>query len=254
MFRERPLTWLFILATVVVDLAMFFGGRGTVFEGIVVGQVAAIAIWAAIGHSHRLTRGSLLVVAVGILAYLPGFRSFQSYSRMLTFMAAFALAVAATSLGFVWLRRRIRIRFDGDHEQTPLKVPLIEFFGWTIVVAIASFGARHMDVQFLERVQHFFPVYLLTYAIVPLALVLFDSRFRMLHLLKAVLLVYGAYWMGTHFLGRGSWYGLKMASLTMYLTAWLLVRSIEYDQPKSVEETVETEEPNGEIKLFDADE
>jgi hypothetical protein len=36
------------------------------------------------------------------------------------------------------------------------------------------------------------------------------------------------------------------------LSAWLLVRSIEYDQLKTAEEDPDSEEQNGEIKLFDA--
>ena len=235
---------------------MFFGGRGPVFEGILVGQIATIAVWAAIGDSHRLTRGSLLVVAIGVLAVLPEYRSLATYSRTLTFMAAYALVVVFTSLVVVWLRNHVRIRFDRDHERAPLRVPLIEFFGWTIVVAIASFGARYMNVDTLERVHQYFIVYLLTYAIVPLALILFDSRFRKMHLVKAVLFLCGVYWMGAYFYGRGPSYGIKMACVAAYLTAWLLVRSIEYDQLKTAEEGTDNdaeEQADCEIKLFDAE-
>lgn len=256
MIRDRPLTWLFLLASIVVDLAMFFGGQGPVFEGILVGQVAAVAIWAAIGCSHRLTRGSLLVVAVGVLATLAGYRNLAAYSRALTFMAAYALVVVLTSLVVVWLRTQVRIRFDGDRKKAPLKVPLIEFFGWTIVVAIASFGARTMNVDILEGVLRFFPVYLLTYAIAPLALVLFDSRFRMLHLVKAVLFIGGVYLIAAFFLDGFKARFVVVTSVAAYLTTWLLVRSIEYDQlKKSAEDSEEdTNEQNGEsIKLFDVD-
>lgn len=250
MFRDRPLTWLFILASIAVDSVMFFSGPRAVFEGILVGQIAAVAIWAAIGQSHRLTRGSLLVVAVGVLAILPS-SSFEDYSAWLAFIAAYALVVVVTSLVLVWLRNQARIRFEGDYKKAPLKVPLIEFFGWAIVVAIASFGARDMDVEVLEGMLGEPLVALPIYAVPPLALILFDSRFHMLHLAKAVLFVGGVY-LTASFLQDEEDFVVLMASLTAYLTAWLLVRSIEYDQLKTAEEDPDSEEQNGEIKLFDA--
>lgn len=250
MFRGRPLHWLFLLASIAIDLAMYFGGKGLIFEGLIVGQVAALGIWAALGQAYRLTRGSLLVVGIAILALLPGYRSLYTYPRNLTFMGAYALAVVITSLLVAWLRKRVRVRFAGEAEQSPLKVPLIEFFGWTIIVAVASFGARHMDLDALHRVTQQLPVYLLTYAIVPLALILFDSRFRPLHLAKALLFLCGVYWIGAYFLGRGPWYSLKMTTVAAYLTAWMLVRSIEYDQIKTVTEESEQQEDES-VKLFE---
>ena len=250
MFRDRPLTWLFILASIAVDSVMFFSGPRAVFEGILVGQIAAVAIWAAIGQSHRLTRGSLLVVAVGVLAIVP-YRSFDLYSHTLTFMAAYALVIVVTSLFIVWLRNQVRIRFDGEREEAPLKIPLIEFFGWTIVVAIASLGARYMNVESLERVPRSLPGYLMAYAVAPLALILFDSRFRIAHLVKAVLFVGGVYLTISYLIPNGQ-FEVEVTSAAAYLSAWLLVRSIEYDQLKTAEEDPDSEEQNGEIKLFDA--
>ncbi len=251
MFRDRPLTWLFILATVVVDLTMFFGGGGAIFNGILVGQVAATAIWAAIGHSHRLTRGSLLVVTVGVLAILP---VNGIYENVLTFMASYALVIVATSSVVVWLRNRILVRLNGDREKAPLKVPLIEFFGWTIVVAVASFGARYIEIdRCLESVLHFPFTFLLLYAVAPVGLLMFDSRYCPLHLVKAVLFVGGVYLVATSLESVGQIDVVEwVPSVATYLTAWLLVRSIEYDQLKTAEEDPDSEEQNGEIKLFDA--
>ena len=232
---------------------MCLGVRGPVFEGVVVGQVATIAVWAATGQSYRLTRGSLLVVGVGVLALLSGARSPKVYSRTLTLMAAYVLVVVVTTLAIVWLRSRLRSRFGNDPSKTPLQVPLIEFFGWTIVVAIISFGARYMDVQFLERVQHLFPVYLLTYAIVPLALILFESKFRFLQLISAALFLAVVYWMGTHFFGRGPWYGLKVVSTAGYLTAWLLMRNIEQDQLCAAVEGESSGQTADETELLDSE-
>jgi hypothetical protein len=166
-------------------------------------------------------------------------------------MAAYALVVVVTSLAIVWLRAQVRIRFAGDRETAPLKIPLIEFFGWTIVVAIASFGARHMNLSVLKVVTQSPSQSLLLYAVPPLALILFDSRFRMPHLAKAVLFVGGVY-LTASFLQDGAEFAICMASQAAYLTAWLLVRSFEYDQLKTAEEDEDSEEQIGEIELFDA--
>ena len=249
MFRDRPLTWLFILATVVVDLALFYGGKEPVFEGIVVGQVAAVAIWTVVGHSHRLTRGSLLVVAVGVLAILP---VSGNYEVALTFMASYSIVIVATSSVVVWLRDRVLTRLNGDREKAPLKVPLIEFFGWTIVVAVASFGARYIETdRFLEIVLQFPFTFLLLYAVAPVGLLMFDSTYCPLHLVKAVLFVGGVYLTISYLIPNGQ-FEVEVTSVAAYLTAWLLVRSIEYDQLKTAEEDPDSEEQNGEIKLFDA--
>jgi hypothetical protein len=241
MFRERPLTWLFILATVVVDLALNFGGQRWVFHGILFGQVAAIAIWAAVGHWHRLARGSLLVVAVGFLAYFPGPKPFEYYSKTLTFAAAHALLVVATSLVIVWLQNQVGNRFEGDRNRTPFRVPLIEFFGWTIVVAIASFGARLMYFGDLEVVLRSPSRYMLIYAVAPLALILFYSRFRPVYLVKAILFV-GCTYLAASFLLSDERFVIDVTISAAYLTAWLLVRSIEYDQLKTSAENEDSTE------------
>jgi hypothetical protein len=239
MLRERPLTWLFILATVVVDLALSVGRQRPVFSGILMGQVAAIAIWAVVGQSHRLTRGSLLVVAVGVLAILP--EHLSVYSSTLTLMAAYALVWVATTLVVVWLRNQVRNRFEGNREKAPLRVPLIEFFGWTIVVAIASFGARYMNFDVWRAVPQDSTFYTLVYAIPPIALILFDSRFRSLHLVKAVLFIGGVFLTVSVLLSEIH-FGVIVTISAVYLTAWLLVRSIEYDQLKTAAENDDSTE------------
>jgi hypothetical protein len=248
MLRERPLTWLFILATVVVDLAISVTREEPISGGVLIGQVAAIAIWTVIGHPHRLIRGSLLVVAVGGLAALT--EGFVNYSRSLAFMAAYAVAMVSTSLIVVWLRNQVRIRFNCDPPPAPLRVPLIELFGWTIVVAVASFGARYMEPSFWKEVLRVPSPYLLLYAISPMSLLLFDSRFRTLHLVKAALFIGGVYLASSFLSSRLSQRDIPevITGVAAYLTIWLLVRSIEYDQIKTSEEEV------GKTKLFDADE
>ena len=50
-----------------------------------------------------------------------------------------------------FIRYRLRDKSADDIPIDRWRVPLIEFFGWTTVVAIISFGARHMDFDFLRN-------------------------------------------------------------------------------------------------------
>jgi hypothetical protein len=242
MFRERPLTWLFILATVVVDLALPVTWEGSpILVGAVIGQIAAVSIWTVIGHPHRLIRGSLIVVAFGALA-LMGHPSPSLSSRALSFAAVYSPIVVLTSLVIVWLRNKIRFRFNEALSPAPLRIPLIELFGWTIVVAIASLGVRQVEPSFFDTMLRSPSRNLVVFSVAPIALFLFDVRYRPSHLVKAVLFVGGMY-----MLQRSHISALETASLAAYLTAWLLVRSIEYDNLKTAEE-------NDDATELDADE
>ncbi len=159
MFRDRPLTWLFIAATIAVDLVLMVmaeGDRGFIF-GVqiffVFGQLSALAIWSVRGQLHRLARASCLVVATGLLTSLISVNGELSKSIFLTLCSGFVgWTVFVTLVGDII---RIRLQRKGESESPPHRwqVPLIEFFGWTTVVAIISFGASHMDLVVFQRLQ-----------------------------------------------------------------------------------------------------
>jgi len=155
MFRDQPLTGLFIAATIAVDLVLMTveSDQGIISSakmGLVLGQLAALAIWSVRGRLNRLARISYLILATGLLTYLiDGIP--DSKPIWLAFNAGYVLwTISVTLVGDI-IRYRLGEKAAGNNSSQHWQVPLIEFFGWTTVVAIISFGARHMDFAFLRQ-------------------------------------------------------------------------------------------------------
>lgn len=142
-FRERPLTWLFWMATACISLAGFArAGHSAWFGMFLEGVLLVLSAWAAIGRAHRLARGAVLVCAPLPLAAVA-----HSYGRaadeaawvlgvaMAYGLTAFATAgMAAWGLA-IWSHQRppaVRWRFS-----------VIELMGWMIVVAIGSWAVSY---------------------------------------------------------------------------------------------------------------
>lgn len=250
--NTRLLTGLFLTASVVVDLVLLASSMANqdsslhyaLLEGIVLGQVGALAIWTVTGRVHRLARGACLVLATGVLAFITVHQRTWYFKGWLTLLAVYAVLVMAAA-GLIALARRAVQRKVERHET--LQAPLIELFGWTIVVAIASFGTRFMDARVLE---HGLSKLLTTTAIVAIPVVaelLYRPKFHPLHLLRWLLIVGGAYALGLYLADRRR-LEIVLATQAAYLAAWMIVRSVESDyqdaetaEPDSAEDTAESE-------------
>jgi len=249
MLRDRLLTWLFITASVVVDLVLLAAARVSLdtfryhamLEGIALGQVGALAIWTITGQTHRLARGACLVVATGLLAVITIRDETWYFHRWLALLAVYAVIVMAV-VGLISLvGHAIR---NKRQLQEALRVPLMELFGWTIVVAIASFGARFMDFQVLERGLSKTSTTLAMLAVPVVAELLFRSQFQPLHWLKWLLFVGGAYAVG-YYLANRRLLAIVLATQATYLAVWMVVRSLESDAPSTDEPEDRDSEEDG---------
>jgi len=155
MFRDRPLIWLFIAATIAVDLVLMVvesdqGFISSMKIGLVLGQLAALAIWSVRGQMNRLGRISCLLLVTALLTYLidaiPDLKP-----NWLAFNSGYVAWIISVALIGDFVRFLLRKKTGVDRPANPWQVPLIEFFGWTTVVAIISFGARHMDFAFFRQ-------------------------------------------------------------------------------------------------------
>jgi hypothetical protein len=193
MRRDHLLIWLFIAASVVVDLALMVGPNRSgdtlaVLKGLVLGQVAELAIWAARGQAHRLARGATLVCATTGLALVTAAAIRLPMAEWLAQLSAMALAVLLTALVVDGLLNRRRAAEQGV-QQKNLQFPLIELFGWTIVVAVVSFAGRHMIFDFLRRSPYTWRT-VAAYLLVPLTVAaLSTDRLRLPVWLKQALVV-----------------------------------------------------------------
>jgi hypothetical protein len=237
MFRDRLLTWLFITASVVVDLALLAAVMASpnphryeaLQEGLAAGQVGALAIWAITGSAHRLARVAGLVISTGLLTLLVVGQEIERFGEPLVLLAIYA-AIVLAAVGVIAACRRA---FSGKRESVreTFQVSLIEMFGWMIVVAIASFGARFMDLQVLDfyRSHSAGPLVLLL-SVPVIAELLFRPKFQPLQLVKWMLFVGSFYVAGGMFADQRLLANL-FATQAAYLAAWMVVRSLESDEP-----------------------
>jgi len=254
MFRDRPLTWLFVIATVVVDVVMAATDKGSGTSvarlGFVIGQLAALAIWSVRGEIHRLGRVSCLIVVVGSIAFLIEVSS-ESADVWVAFYAGYVFVIAlATLLGnLVWRT------FEGNKSESSSKqwkIPLIEFFGWTTVVAIICFGARHMDFGFLIQGDSLLIVTALLTVPVSTAL-LIRHDLRDLRAVSAFVIVLAAIISAVYLSQNNKSGAIAIFVQTVYLSLWLAVLGmdkVKADVRTMHESLQEVTPPASQPKLF----
>lgn len=118
-------------------------GRAPITTGFYLGQCAALGSWLIDGTRHRLERAAVFVLATVALSYLIWEATgANSFGRILAPVSLYEIAVAACSLLFQLTFRGLRIHGEVAGNRT-IRFPLIELFGWTMVVAIASTFIRN---------------------------------------------------------------------------------------------------------------
>ncbi|NOZ40223.1 MAG: hypothetical protein GXP24_08360 [Planctomycetes bacterium] len=152
MSRDRPLTWLFVAATIAVDLAWVAMIRGNKFVlirdgsmlllsggiGLFFAQSCVLAIIVMRQKWDKLTQASFSVVVNGILAGLVLLAGAPDFGRWFVYFAMHAVQAIVVSILWQLMRQRRK-------RLVLWKVSLMEIFGWTTLVAILSFGFRFMD-------------------------------------------------------------------------------------------------------------
>lgn len=152
-FRDRPVTYLFLGATVAIDAALASVALPRTLQaemmGLVIGQIALSGAWLTLGSTHRLLRGAAFIAATAALAALvqtvQGPLKITHWHRMLAGVFVIQLVVAAAAALELRMFRRLRLGTP-DNATTSLRYPVVELFGWTIVVATASLLLRETDI------------------------------------------------------------------------------------------------------------
>lgn len=157
MFRDRPLTWLFIVATVCLNFVFTGYGSGDIVPrvigtGFFLGQSLSLGSWLAVGSRHRLERGAVFVVGHVLLTVFICFgfagEDFGSWGRVIAALSLYGFAGFSGAffgkIGQYW----ISLRFSEEPNER-LRFPIIELFGWTVVVAIASAVMRQANFTHL---------------------------------------------------------------------------------------------------------
>jgi hypothetical protein len=147
-FRQRPLSWLFLIATICVDLvAVTVDDEEELWIlAMLFGQSFVVGGWLALGQSHRLLRGGGFVAGVLALALLAAVGFFEpliftfqtAWAQSIGAVAILAGAAAVMSWGWDALLRRLPQQRHESGAAARWQFPVAELFGWTIIVAVAS--------------------------------------------------------------------------------------------------------------------
>jgi hypothetical protein len=236
MFRERPISGLFLIATLIVDLVLLTitsadSLAAMIKLGLVLGQLAALAVGAVRGQSHRLARISFLVVGTGLLTYLVVDGSRQQ-GVWLAFNTLYVVGIVLVTGITDVMRYRFGMNSVKRYTKEHWRVPLIEFFGWTIAVAIISFGARYMEFVFLtEEVL----LIVLAFVCTPFLMALLVWRdLRDLHRNGALLILVTALVAAAYLTSRRPTAWAVTMAQTGYLTLWLATLGMDDVRSQSI--------------------
>ena len=163
MFCDRPLTWLFVVATICVDLIAIgpqnlSSSFGLFQWGIYLGQAAVLGCWLSVGARHRLERGALFVVGQLVLTTVYCLRlpsgTLGLWGQVIPPFAFFGvMAAVGVFVGKVCFSRfQMSSRVERSNV---LRYSLMELIGWTVVVAIAAASLRHAELLSIVKIPRF---------------------------------------------------------------------------------------------------
>lgn len=149
--RARPLTWLFFAATACLDaIALATDNESPFANALALGQLFIAAGWLVLGRSHRLARAAVFVAAIGLITFpdfiIPrvrgGFYADLVWPHVLGMLIAMGVATVATTFWWSVMPRLTSRENSLKFRRSDWQFPVVELFGWTIIVAVASVGLR----------------------------------------------------------------------------------------------------------------
>lgn len=167
-FRQRPLTWLFWIATASLNVVgLFRYPEAEWFSALLWAQLYLIAGWAAVGGGHRLARGAALATMPLAMAFVVHVsqRSVNEGPAVLAISLVFAGLMFIATLTFSAILRSLPKQQKAI--RPPWQISLSEILGWTIVVALLSWGIHLSELPPLE---HFFGVTETLLSVIPASL------------------------------------------------------------------------------------
>ena len=227
MFSNRPLTWLFVAATISVDLVLFgfaeIDGAEEKYAvlGFVIGQIAVMGIWSIRGTWHRLLRISVYVISIWLLQFV-----IEPSRELFAYMFVYGIAIAIASILVEIFRLFSNHNSTETDRSSRLRFPIIEFFGWTIVLAFVCLGYRAADFSaMIAHSEWWTDLFLLL--ILPLLLICLTQKdLRDLSIGKAVLLL-GVFLAAEWYLVKYYEVYLLLVGQAAYLLLWLVVLTLD---------------------------
>lgn len=263
MFRNYPLTTLFIIATVCVDVVVVLTSEGNneldINSGFrfylwnfgIPAQVGALALWAIFGGSHRLTKGAFITFLGGAILLLHWVLLPEMFLNEHTFINLLQMLIA---MGGAALLRLCGIGKPEKISAQSFRFSLMEIFGWTMIVALWAFAFRSAAARI--PVDKYFMIWLLAASAGPLlvAPALFSklsALMRLTALIMAYLIAFVIYAIASYYLPDEpivNWaFGMAIAQIT-YIAAWWAVMRMDEGMQRRREMTNPSREK---LTLFD---
>jgi hypothetical protein len=242
MLRKYPLTTLFIIATMCVDLAVMLSAKPGASSNDetwsfyfwnmgMPAQVSILALWSVFGNTQRLTKASCATAAFAILLGLiwlkfqPNFRGDIIAFSFIHFLAVLGGA-ACLRLGSVGKASR-------SATNAMFRISLVEIFGWSLVAALWAFAIRYANENLL--IDKYFMAWVSIAALIPILLVpvLFSAistTWRLIALSTSFLFAIVSYLIIDHYIPDNpiALWALTMAITQItYISAWWAVMRMD---------------------------
>lgn len=238
MFRNYPITCLFILATVCVDVAVAFtsvqdsflnsesGLKFYLWNFGIPAQVSALALWAVYGKTHRLTKaawvtfaGGMLLLATAVVLQQPHLNESISFNLI-------QILVVIAGAGCCWM---LGVGKAEREDNQSFQFSLVEMFGWSMIVALWAFALRSMNAGVL--VDRYFFLWIVTAAVTPILLIpVFFSNistaWRYGYLIAVFVIVFIAYGFAARYVGDNPialWALMMAITQIAYISIWWAV-------------------------------
>jgi len=149
MIHHRHTSTLFVIATACAAAAVLAAENTIAWQGIFTGLLSVVSVWAVVGQSHHLARAGGFVATVSLICAVEARSSGTTLAesatvpRLWIFAVSVVLAITAMRLLGLWARSRS----EGDDADESVRFSLMDFFGWTTVVALACFLLQQIASQ-----------------------------------------------------------------------------------------------------------
>lgn len=148
-FRQRPLTWLFVIATIVVDVAAWAQGRYEAewVQGLILGQLMALGGWLALGRTHPLLRVTAAIVAI-VATIAPDLMAARFIPMVVSYALTQSIVIAAATAVFSLVWRLALERFEPQEiagAPRRWRLSVLELLGWMTVVGVATTVLKRTD-------------------------------------------------------------------------------------------------------------
>jgi hypothetical protein len=242
MLRKYPLTTLFILATICVDVALVAsssrqdllnsdsGWPFYLWNFLIPSQISVLALWSVFGKTHRLTKAATVTLAGGVITLVHWLLFEERLFNEATVFNLFQIIVVVIgALGF----RLCGVGQSDSETDSGFQFSLVEMFGWSMIVALWAFAFRSALANF--PVDGYTVIWMVAATVAPLLIapVLFgrlSTTARLVGLISAYLSAFMIYRLVEQQLPGEQivlWaFGMAVTQIT-YISAWWAVTRMD---------------------------